>query len=163
MVLARSVSPKLKGFMETKLETWMGLEINREKTRVLDLKQKGASLDFLGFTFRYDRSRYGAARYLNVAPSKKALKREREKLWQMTNRTHGWKPIPVLVQELNRHLRGWAGYFRFGYPRDAFDQINRHVLLRLGQHLRRRSQPPFQPPEGVSLYEHYKRLGLRYL
>jgi len=57
----------------------------------------------------------------------------------------------------------WAGYFRFGYPRDAFDQINRHVLLRLGQHLRRRSQPPFQPPEGVSLYEHYKRLGLRYL
>jgi RNA-directed DNA polymerase len=125
--------------------------------------QKGASLDFLGFTFRYDRSRYGAARYLNVAPSKKALKREREKLWQMTNRTHGWKPIPVLVQELNRHLRGWAGYFRFGYPRDAFDQINRHVLLRLGQHLRRRSQRPFQPPEGVSLYEHYKRLGLRYL
>jgi len=50
VVLARSVSPKLKGFMETKLETWMGLEINREKTRVLDLKQKGASLDFLGFS-----------------------------------------------------------------------------------------------------------------
>ena len=117
VVLAHWVSPKLKGFIETKLETWMGLEINREKTRVLDLKQKGASLDFLGFTFRYDRSRYGAARYLNVAPSKKALKREREKLWQMTNRTHGWKPIPVLVQELNRHLRGWAGYFGFGYPR----------------------------------------------
>ena len=36
----------------------MGLEINREKTRVVDLKQEGASLDFLGYTFRYDRDRY---------------------------------------------------------------------------------------------------------
>jgi RNA-directed DNA polymerase len=163
VVLARPVSPKLRGFIETKLETWMGLEINRDKTRVLDLKQKGASLDFLGFTFRYDRSRLGAGQYLNVAPSKKAVKREREKLRQKTSQAQGWKPIPVLITELNRHLRGWAGYFRFGYPRDAFDQINRHVLLRLGQHLRRRSQRPFQPPQGVSLYEHYKRMGLRYL
>jgi len=163
VVLARYVSPKLKGFIEAKLETWMGLEINREKTRVIDLKQKGASLDFLGFTFRYDRSRLGAGRYLNVAPSKKALKRERQKLRQMTSKAHGWKPIPVLIAELNRHLRGWANYFRFGYPRDAFDQINRHVLLRLGRHLRRRSQRPFQPPQGITAYAHYKRMGLRYL
>jgi RNA-directed DNA polymerase len=163
VVLARDVSPKLRGYIEEKLESWMGLEINREKTRVIDLKQKGASLDFLGFTFRYDRSRFGAGRYLNVGPSKKAVKRERDKLWQMTSRTHGWKSIPVLMDELNRHLQGWAKYFRFGYSREAFDQINRHVLLRLGQHLRRRSQRPFQPPKGVSLYEHYKRLGLRSL
>ena len=37
----------------------MGLEINREKTQVIDLKQKGASLDFLGFTFRYEPDRFG--------------------------------------------------------------------------------------------------------
>jgi RNA-directed DNA polymerase len=157
------VSPKLKGYIEEKLESWMGLEVNREKTRVVDLKQRDASLDFLGFTFRYDRSQYGAGRYLNVAPSKKALKREREKLWQMTSKSNGSKPLPTLIEELNRQLQGWANYFRFGYPREAFDQINRHVLLRLGQHLRRRSQRPFQPPKGVSQYEHYKRLGLRSL
>ena len=163
VVLARYVGPKLSGFIAEKLETWMGLEINREKTRVVDLQQKGASLDFLGFTFRYDRSRFGAGRYLNVAPSKKALAREREKLRQMTSKTHGGKPIPDLIAELNRHLQGWANYFRFGYPRGAFDQINRHVLLRLGQHLRRRSQRPFRLPQGVTAYAHYKRLGLRYL
>ncbi len=163
VVLARHVSPKLKGFIEAKLETWMGLEINREKTRVVDLKQKGASLDFLGFTFRYDRSRFWTGRYLDVAPSKKAVQREREKLRQMTSKAQGQKPIPDLIDELNRHLRGWAGYFRFGHARRALDQINRHVLLRLGQHLRRRSQRPFQPPKGVSLYAHFKRMGLRYL
>ena len=26
----------------------------REKTRIVDLKEEGASLDFLGYTFRYD-------------------------------------------------------------------------------------------------------------
>jgi len=163
VVVARYISPKLSGFIEEKLETWMGLEINREKTRVINLNEKGASLDFLGFTFRYDRSQLGAGRYLNVAPSKKALEREREKLRQLTSKAQGWKPIPVLIGELNRHLQGWANYFRFGYPRKAFDQINRHVLLRLGRHLRRRSQRPFQPPKGVTAYEHYKRMGLRYL
>jgi RNA-directed DNA polymerase len=66
------------GWIETKLESWMGLEINREKTRVVKLRQKGASLDFLGYTFRYDRSRpqWGRHRYLNVVPSKQALARE---------------------------------------------------------------------------------------
>lgn len=59
-MLARVVSPRPRGFIEAKLETWMGLEINREKTRVVNLTQKGASLDFLGFTFRYDRSQFGA-------------------------------------------------------------------------------------------------------
>jgi RNA-directed DNA polymerase len=161
--LARYVSPKLRGYIEERLESRMGLEINREKTRVLHLKQKGASLDFLGFTFRYDRSQFGAGRYLNVTPSKKAVRREREKLWQMTSKKHAWKPTPTLIEELTRHLRGWANYFRFGYPRDAFDPINRHVLLRLGSHLRRRSQRPFRPPKGISQYAHYQRMGLRYL
>lgn len=163
VVLARYVSPKLRGYIEERLESWMGLEINREKTRVIDLKQKGASLDFLGYTFRYDRSRFGAGQYLNVMPSKKALKREREKLRQMTSRAQGQKPIPVLIEGLNRHLRGWTGYFRFGYPRRAFDQINEHVQNRLRRHLRRRSQRPFRPPEGVSDYANFKRLGLKLL
>ena len=47
------------------------LTINRQKTRVVDLKQARASLDFLGFTFRYDRDLHGRDhRYLNVFPSK---------------------------------------------------------------------------------------------
>ena len=53
VVLARYQGNRLGGWIESKLEGWLGLEINREKTRVVNLKEEGASLDFLGFTFRY--------------------------------------------------------------------------------------------------------------
>ena len=122
VVLARQPSQKLVDWIEAKLETWMGLEINREKTRVVDLKQEGASLDFLGFTFRWDRSRLGPGHYWNVYPSDKSVERERVKLKEMTSGRHGYWPIPMLIRELNQHLRGWANYFRFGYPSAAFCQ-----------------------------------------
>ena len=115
VVLAQQQTPRRVEGIESKLESWMGLTINGEKTRVLDLQQKGASLDFLGFTFRYDRDRFGHAHcYLNVVPSKKSLAREREKLRALTDRCWGWKPIPTLIGEVNRHLTRWASYFQYG-------------------------------------------------
>jgi RNA-directed DNA polymerase len=164
VVLARHQSPSLRTFIETKLETWMGLEINREKTRVVNLKQQGASLDFLGFTFRYDRDLKGRARkYLNVHPSKKAVARLRQTLRERTTNSRCSTPLKELIRELNRQLTGWANYFRFGYPRVAFRQINTYARQRLTQSMRRRSQRPLRPPEGVSYYELLTRMGLVYL
>jgi RNA-directed DNA polymerase len=164
VVLARYQGSRLTGWVETKLEGWLGLEINREKTRVVNLKEEGASLDFLGFTFRYqDSLQAGRGRYLHVGPSAKALKKERKKLHEMTNHRQCFQPIPELIERMNRHLKGWRNYFDFGYPRRAFREINTYTRDRLTQHLRRRSQRPFRPPEGVSFYRQLQRLGLVYL
>jgi RNA-directed DNA polymerase len=164
VVLALYQSPRLTGWIEEKIETWMGLEINREKTRVVDLKKEGDSLDFLGYTFRYEMDMHGGDyKYLNMKPSEKAIAREREELRRQTSHRMSFKPIPKLINELNRHLEGWANYFGQGYPRKAFREINTYVRERLNCHLRRRSQRPFRPPEGVSYYEHLKQLGLIYL
>jgi RNA-directed DNA polymerase len=164
VILARHQRPRLIEFIETKLETWMGLEINREKTRIVNLNEEGTSLDFLGYTFRYDRHLYGrSGRYLNLTMSKKALQRERDNLRERTNRSVCFKPIPTLIVELNQHLQGWANYFKLGYPRKGFRQINSYVRQRLTCHLHRRSQRPFRPPEGKSYYEHFHSLGLVYL
>ncbi|MGH9469142.1 MAG: group II intron maturase-specific domain-containing protein [Terriglobia bacterium] len=64
---------------------------------------------------------------------------------------------------MNRHLKGWANYFSFGYPRVACRKINWYVSERLTQHLRRRSQRPYRPPKGVSYYAQLQRLGLKRL
>jgi len=164
VVLARYQSTQLRGFIESKLEGWMGLEINRDKTRMVDLKQVGASLDFLGYTFRYDRDRFGRLnRYLNVFPSKKALMKERAALRAMTSSRMCFKPIPDLIQQLNRNLQGWANYFSFGYPSDAYRDLNSYTQQRLQIHLHRRSQRPYKAPKTNSLYAHFRQLGLRYL
>ena len=164
VVLARYQGEKLSGWIESKLEGWMGLEINRDKTRVIDLKQPGAKLDFLGYTFRYERDLRGRShRYLSVSISKKALRTERQRLYEMTSKQHCMMPLPQLIEELNGHLEGWANYFGYGYPRRGFRAINISVRQRLKQHVRRRSQRPFRPPKGVSYYAHFNRMGLVYL
>ncbi len=143
VVLARYKSPKLIGWIDSKME-WLNLEINRDKTRVLDLKKEKASLHFLGYTFRWNRDRYGRdSKYLNVEPSKKALQRERDRISEMTNRHQGCTPIPRLIDKLNRQLEGRANYSSMGYPRDAYPNINWHLGYRLANHLKHhRSQRP---------------------
>ena len=161
VALAKQRGSETIEFIESRLEGKFQLEINREKTRVVDLREQGASLDFLGYTFRFDRDLKGRDRkYLNVFPSKKAVQREREKLREMTNSHQCFKPISTLIGELNRHLQGWANYFSFGYPTGVYWEIDWFVRGRLIRHLQRRSQRPFHPPKGEAWYTHLKRLGL---
>jgi len=164
VVLARYISPQLRGWIEGKLEGWLGLHINREKTRVLNLQQSGQSLDFLGYTFRKDRDRYGRPqRYWNLEPSDKTMDREREKLRQLINAKQSHTPLPELIARVNRHLRGWSNYFRLGFPRKTFRALNHFVGYRLGRHLQRRSQRGWRGRQGVSLYAHLQHLGLQAL
>ncbi len=161
VVLAKQMGSETIEFVESRLEGKFQLEINREKTRVVDLREQGASLNFLGYTFRYDRDRKGRDRkYLNVFASNKAVQREREKRHEMTNSHQCFKPIPALIGELNRHLRGWANYFSFGYPISVYCEIDRYVQGRLIQHLQRRSQRAYRPPQGESWLRHLAQLGL---
>ena len=87
----------------------------------------------------------------------------RAALRTLINAQRCFVPAPHLIRVVNRQLRGWANYFRFGYPRGAFRAINTYTRQRLTQHLSRRSQRPFRPPKGVTHHEHLKRLGLVYL
>jgi RNA-directed DNA polymerase len=160
VVMAPYQSPQLVGWVEKKLEDWLGLKINRTKTRIVDLKVKGTHLDFLGYQFRYDRSKFGSGTYLNWCPSAKAVTREQAKLTEMTASRQGLKPIPQLIAEINRHLKGWMNYFSLGYPRVAFGKIGFHVRDRMVRHLRRRSQRPYRKPEGRSWYRELVELGL---
>jgi RNA-directed DNA polymerase len=161
VILARHVGGRITRFVEQTLQGRFGLTVNRAKTRTVKLSEPGASLDFLGYTFRYDRDLQGRPwRYLNLCPSAKALQRERDKLRGMTGPDRCFLPIPVLIAQINDHLRGWSNYFGKGYPRKAFRQINRFVQERLHRHLRRRSQRPYRPGGDGSWYAHLLRLGL---
>ncbi len=177
VILARYQTRRLVGWVESLLEGRFGLTVNRQKTRVVKLNEPGANVNFLGFTFRYDRSvrcrradgrvYYRRARrdepgrrYLNVFPSDKTLARLRERIRQLTSSARCFEPITEVIGEVNQVLRGWKAYFAHGYPRTAFRKVNWYVTQRLVRHLRRRSQRPFHRPKGVSCPQHLARLGL---
>ncbi len=42
------------------------------------------------------------------------------------------------MQDLNRFLRGWAGYFRYGNSAQFFDKITLHALRRLAGFIAKR-------------------------
>ena len=162
VILARYQGRRISDWVEATVEDWMGLRINREKTRIVKLKEPGASLDFLGYSFRYEQDKFGRQkRFLNVVPSAGACARERKKIRGMVNAKRCFMPIPDLIEEVNAQLNGWAAYFGQGRSRPAFRRMNWFVFERMVRHLRRRSQRPYRPPAGVSWYSHlYKQLGL---
>ncbi len=153
VVMARYISPRIRRWIETVLERRLDLEINQEKTSVVNVDDEGQCLDFLGYSFRYDRDLKGRRwKYLNRFPSQKSLAKARERIRELTATRMGGLPIGLVVTRLNRYLTGWSHYFGTGYPRPAYREINRFVEQRLTQHLQRRSQRSLKPPKGMSWY-----------
>lgn len=161
VILARYQGQRLTDWVEDRVESWLGLRLNREKTRIVDLNESGSSLDFLGFTFRLAQDLHGRNRkYVRVCPSDKSLAREREHLRELTSPCLNYKPLEDVVAGVNRHLVGWANYFRFGHPGAGFRKVNWFVNCRFTRHLAHRSQRKYRPPAGASVYAHLKSLGL---
>ena len=164
VVLARYQTERLRKDIEGFIEGRMGLTINREKTRVVNLREEGAKLDFLGFTFRNDRDLFGRGhRYLNLTPSAKSVEREKERIRALTDHHHCFQPLPEMIETINGQTAGWKGYFNYGYARPALRKVNHFVMERLIRHAHRRSQRPMKPAENESYYGFFKRLGLKNL
>ena len=166
VIMARFVGPQITSWVERTVEGWLGLTINREKTRVVSVtRQSGGSLDFVGYTFRYDWDRHGRKfRYLTAVPSDKAVARRREGVRELTGPKRCFVPVTELVEEVNQQLRGWGAYFSYGHPRRTYRKVNAFVVSRLTRHLKRRSQRACRPPAGMTYYGFLtKRLGLKLL
>jgi RNA-directed DNA polymerase len=161
VAMARRMDPRLTDFVEETLGS-LGRTLNRDKTSIVRLNQPGGSLDFLGFTFRYDRSLLGPGVYLNVVPSSKTMNRARERLRLMTTRKVQ-APLEEVIQRVNRFLRGWGGYFQFGYPLVAFNKIDWFVRNRFRRFMKTRSHRRCQHLDGPSLYAALRLKGLVYL
>ena len=164
VVLARWMGPRLVAWLERTLEQQLGLTVNRTKTRVVNVRTPGTSLHFLGFTLRYDRSlRGGSRRYLQVEPSQRARARLQDKLRARTSAS-AKTTLADTIAAVNQLLRGWAAYFRYGYPRRVFRTVNHYLQVRFRCFLRNRSQRHSRPfRRGETLYAGLHRYGLHFL
>src|SRR5438128_7340314 len=119
--------------------TRLGLTLNEAKTKLKEARQE--SFDFLGYTFGPQHYRKTGREYLGASPSKKSLARLRQKVNEVlaSDNPETW---PEVRARLNRILRGWSNYLRYGTRWAAYGAINHHVALRVRHFLRRRQKVP---------------------
>jgi RNA-directed DNA polymerase len=102
-----------------------GLTVHPTKTRIVDATQAGG-FDFLGYTFAQGQKR----------PRQKSLKKFKDTIRAKTRRNHG-ESLRRVIEDLNRTLRGWFGYFQHSH-KDTFPTLDSWIRMRLRSILRRR-------------------------
>lgn len=119
----------------------MELILNEEKSRFVEARH--TSFDFLGFTFRYDQSKYAKDRkYWNVIPSKKAEKNFRDMIDKYLKKSLHL-PKEKLVKGLNEKIRGWGNYYTIpgvSYMNESRQKLSYYVGIKLQWYFQRKSQ-----------------------
>lgn len=103
-----------------------GLQLHPVKTRIVDATQPGG-FDFLGYHFEQGRR----------WPREKSLRKFRDTMRVKTRRTNGHS-LKAMVEDLNRTLKGWFGYFKHSQS-STFHTQDQWVRGRLRSILRKRS------------------------
>jgi len=138
----------------------LGLSINKEKTRRLNLKED-RKVEFLGFQFHKVTNRINKSRLILVSPSPNSQRRCREKIRKLINHK-----IPLKVQDqienLNRFLMGWTNYFRLGNSSKALNQIDHYVNKRVRHLIQRHKGRSGYGWNEITSEDLYVRLGLFY-
>jgi RNA-directed DNA polymerase len=117
----------------------LDVQVNTDKTRVVDLNQK-ESFGFLGFTFRRAktlRGRWG----VRFAPKMKARTALLQRLKEIFRRFDS-QPVERVIELINPILRGWVNYFRVGHSSRCFGYVRQWVEKKTRRHLMRARQRP---------------------
>ena len=108
------------------------------KTRIVNLEGKREGFDLLGFHFRRIPSRKTGRPNAACWPSQQATAAARQRICELTPLDRVGLPAIMVVQDLNRFLRGWGAYFRHGNSTQQFDALDHYVFERLSRFLSRK-------------------------
>ena len=128
----------------TVLLAGLGLEPKAAKTRIVHLAEGEEGFDFLGFHHRLVRGWTPKSAHLTFLarwPSRKAIQHARDRIREITGRSRLLLWPELIVEDLNRFLRGWAGYFRYGNSARVLGQIRNYALVRLALVVVQERQP----------------------
>lgn len=131
--LEEDALPRIREFLEPR-----GLRLNLEKTLLRNISQ---GFDYLSFNFREypDSTRIKGTKQgiFLVKPSSKNIARFKRELSKIVKK-HRKLPINVLIQTLNRKLRGWSEHYRTVTAQKTFSSISEHVWKICYRMLRKR-------------------------
>jgi RNA-directed DNA polymerase len=148
----------------TDLLAQLGLEPKAAKTRIVHLELGGEGFDFLGFHHRLVRSPglngKKPVTFLARWPSDKAMRHARDRIRELTRRSRLLLPVKWIVEDVNRFLRGWAAYFRFGNSAARFEKIGSYARMRLALVISKRHRRSREFGWSVLAFQSPNQLGL---
>jgi RNA-directed DNA polymerase len=161
VIMAKYMTKRIITWTEELLQGKFRLTVNKEKTKVVDLEKPKEGVNFLGFTLRWvDIKGRPGRKMVLTTPSEKKILAAKEKIREITSSKNGFKPIDVIVKELNSYLHGWGQYFHKGHPSAAFTEINGYADERVYRFLQRRSQRGYKKKEQETWYRVIRDLGV---
>ena len=152
VILARYVGKPLRDKL-SECVTRLNLQLNDEKTRIVDSNGWGEMFSFLGYGISYNAGRVW------LRPSKKAVRKLQEKIRQTIMREKLRNGLEEVISELNVVLKGWKAYFKLSTRQKEFRDLDFYIagkFYHLGKKLSQRRSKLFK--RGV--YTTLKNKGL---
>lgn len=116
----------------------LGLTINEKKTKIVDFKDPKLSFSFLGFDYRYRKTRQGKDGILRT-PRRQARIKLQQKI-KATFKAKRGRPLKEVIDIINPILRGWVNYFRIGNSGRCFSVIKDWVQKKIRRHIYKAKQ-----------------------
>ena len=101
----------------------MGLRLSPEKTLITHID---GGVVFLGWRIQRHRKRGAGKSYVYIYPAKKALVAVMAKVKTLCRQSTNL-PLDVLLHRLNRMLRGWTTYFKYGCSHATFSYLRSYL------------------------------------
>jgi RNA-directed DNA polymerase len=130
-ILEEYVLPKVKEFLLS-----MGLQLNEAKTRIVNISE---GFTFLGFTFQRFFRRDGTYKDFVYAPRRERLDQFCVRLKEILKHSLHLD-VSVIIDDLNRRIRGFCNYFKWGNSYKAFSYLS-HRIWELLWHWCKRRHP----------------------
>jgi RNA-directed DNA polymerase len=115
---AEALRDEITGVLAT-----MGLRLSPEKTLITHIDE---GLVFLGWRIQRHRKRGSGKKFVYVYPAKKALVAVMVKAKAICRRNTNLS-LDILLHQLNRMLRGWTAYFKYGCSNATFSYLRAYL------------------------------------
>lgn len=139
-----------------RVKRWLsarGLTLNEKKTRLVDIRKEG--IKFLGFSVSWRRRRRQWYGYTHVEPHSKSQQKLKDSVKELLNHWTEGRPEEEIIRALNRKLKGWKAYFRYGHPSHVMGKLEYYLQDKLRRWLWKRHGKP------AGMYKRYSNNDLR--
>jgi RNA-directed DNA polymerase len=147
--------------LQQRLKRWLsarGLTLNEKKTRLVDIRRE--AIKFLGFSVSWRRKKQLWWGYAHVAPHSRSQQKLRDGVKELLNHWTQVRPEEEVIRALNRKLRGWKAYFRYGNSSHALGKLEYYLQNKLRRWLWKRHGKPAGMMERYSNETLRERWGL---